>query len=217
MRVRNWAELQHYRDRNPPWIKLHKRLLDDFEFQSLPVASRALAPMLWLLASEEKDGEFDGRPERLAFRLRQPVDEIREALKPLIVKGFVCDASAALSECYLDATPETETETEVETDSVRKASPTAPSRFDSFWSDYPIKREKKKARDIWRRKKLDSIADTIIDDVRMRKAGDKHWLDGFIPHPTTYLNGERWDDEVTPPGERDNDATIQRVGMFPDD
>jgi hypothetical protein len=48
----NWAELQHYKDRSPPWIKLHKKLLDNFEFQSLPVASRALAPMLWLLASE---------------------------------------------------------------------------------------------------------------------------------------------------------------------
>ena len=56
--TKNWAEFQHYKDRSPPWIKLHKELLDDRQYQSLPLASRALAPMLWLLASETKDGSF---------------------------------------------------------------------------------------------------------------------------------------------------------------
>ena len=28
----NWGELQHYKDRSPPWIKLHKKLLDNFEW-----------------------------------------------------------------------------------------------------------------------------------------------------------------------------------------
>ena len=229
LRVKDWPSFQSYKDRKPPWIRLHKALIDNFEFQSMSANARALLPMLWLLASEDKDpvsGLLRDRYEKIAFRLRMPVKDVEEGIEEAIKNGFIerlVDNNQKVTEQihdrYETVTPETETETEteVETDSVRKASPTAPSRFDSFWSDYPIKREKKKARDIWRRKKLDSIADTIIDDVRMRKAGDKHWLDGFIPHPTTYLNGERWDDEVTPPGERDNDATIQRVGMFPDD
>ena len=33
---RNWHEFQQYKDRKPDWIKLHRGLLDDFEFQSLP-------------------------------------------------------------------------------------------------------------------------------------------------------------------------------------
>lgn len=88
IKPKNWHSFQHYRDRNPSWIKLHKKLLDDFAFQRLPVASRALAPMLWLLASEHDTGVIDADPENLAFRLRWPVSEISEALSPLIGKGF---------------------------------------------------------------------------------------------------------------------------------
>ena len=85
---RGWEQFQHYKDRRPPWIKLHKALLDDRDFQRLPVASRALAPMLWLLASESDDGSLDVSIEELTFRLRQPESEILAGLKPLIESGF---------------------------------------------------------------------------------------------------------------------------------
>lgn len=110
-----WGDFQHYKDRNPPWIRLHKKLLDNYEFQRLPVASRALAPMLWLLASESMDGEIDADPSKLAFRLRQPEAEIVDALKPLIQAGFFStddDASNALASRKQLAVPETEAETE---------------------------------------------------------------------------------------------------------
>jgi len=111
--VKNWAEFQHYKDRSPPWIKLHKELLDDKSFQRLPVASRALAPMLWLLASESKDGSFDGSIDELAFRLRQSEKEITSGLEPLIENGFFIteqDASEPLAERLQVAVPETEAE-----------------------------------------------------------------------------------------------------------
>jgi hypothetical protein len=38
LRVKNWAEFQHYRHRRPPWIKLHHGLLDDFAWHRLPEA-----------------------------------------------------------------------------------------------------------------------------------------------------------------------------------
>lgn len=98
---KNWGEFQHYKDRSPKWIKLHKHLLDDYEFQCLPVASRALAPMLWLIASEYDEGEIHAPVDKLAFRLRMSEEEITEALKPLIDGGFFIlerDASAALAE-----------------------------------------------------------------------------------------------------------------------
>jgi hypothetical protein len=34
--IKNWSEFQHYKDRNPPWIKLHRALLDDYAFAALP-------------------------------------------------------------------------------------------------------------------------------------------------------------------------------------
>lgn len=91
---KNWSAFQHYKDvhyangARPAWIKFHHKLLDDFEFQSLPVAARALAPMLWLIASEDRDGIIDAEPEKLAFRLRWTGSDISDALSPLIGKGF---------------------------------------------------------------------------------------------------------------------------------
>ena len=29
LRVRNWERYQHYKERNPPWIKLYVELLDE--------------------------------------------------------------------------------------------------------------------------------------------------------------------------------------------
>lgn len=114
VKVRKWAEFQHYKDRCPPWIKLHHSILDDFEFQSLPVASRALAPSIWLIASEHKEGVVDANYEKLAFRLRQTARQIEDALTPLIERGFLLvepDASNAIADCQQSAVPETETET----------------------------------------------------------------------------------------------------------
>jgi len=115
---KNWRDFQHYKDRNPPWIRLHKGLLDNFEFQSLPVASRALAPMLWLLASDSVDGLIDAEPKKLAFRLRMSLSEVVEALKPLIDNGFFIAEqvdSKALADCLRGAVPEAEAEREAET------------------------------------------------------------------------------------------------------
>ncbi len=111
MKVKNWTAFQHYKDRSPPWIKLHKNLLDDYEYQCLPVASRALAPMLWLLASESEDGSIPTDPKKIAFRLRMTEKEVVDALKPLIEAGFVMVDSDVLAECKRDAMPERETET----------------------------------------------------------------------------------------------------------
>ena len=111
---KNWKSFQHYNKRNPPWIKLHRSLLDDYEFSMLPVESRALAPMLWLIASETKDGCIQTSSEALAFRLRSTIEYVEKAIKPLVLAGFFIDASIMLATCLRDATPETEGETEGE-------------------------------------------------------------------------------------------------------
>ena len=73
------------------------------------------------------------------------------------------------------------------------------SQFEDFWSLYPIHKNKTKAFEIWQREKLDAKADFIIADVVQRKAFDGSWQDeNFIPHAATYLNGARWEDEITP-------------------
>ena len=135
MQVKNWQQFQHYKDRNPTWIKLHKSLLDDFDFQCLPVASKALAMMIWLLASENLDGSFDGNPAKLAFRFRMDEKEVSKAIKPLIDKGFISDASNSLADCYQDAIPETETETEAEKRESKKRNLTVSDLVESGCSE----------------------------------------------------------------------------------
>ena len=102
----NWEYFQHYHDRRPAWIKLHRSLLDDYDFHCLPVASKALAPCLWLLASEYERGEIPTDPEKIAFRLRMSEDAFKEAVKPLILKQFFIADSEMLAACKLPAIPE---------------------------------------------------------------------------------------------------------------
>jgi len=111
--VKNWSVFQHYKDRSPPWIKLQKILLDDFDYQCLPIASRALAPMVWLLASENMDGSIDGDTKRLAFRLRASEEEIKNGLEPLVQAGFLVPAITPLAECKQVAVPEAEAEADI--------------------------------------------------------------------------------------------------------
>lgn len=77
--------------------------------------------------------------------------------------------------------------------------------FEDFWNVYPKKVERKNALAIWKRKRLDTLAEMIVADVQRRVDSDK-WRAGFIPNPTTYLNGERWDDalDAAQPGPREN-------------
>lgn len=109
---KNWASFQHYKDRAPSWIKLHRGLLDDYAFSRLPVASRALAPLLWLLASEYEGGKITSTLDELAFRLHTTPGEVAEALNPLIEAGFFTTDSAPLAQCKQPASLEKRREQE---------------------------------------------------------------------------------------------------------
>jgi hypothetical protein len=50
--VKNWKQFQHYGKRNPPWIKLHRAILDDYAFCALPDIAKGHLMLLWLYASQ---------------------------------------------------------------------------------------------------------------------------------------------------------------------
>lgn len=80
--------------------------------------------------------------------------------------------------------------------------------FDEFWDAYPVKKNKIRAKKIWDRNNLDKIADLIMSDIARRKAQDAHWQDvHYIPHPSSYLQNERWRDETT--------STLKTKGEHP--
>jgi hypothetical protein len=118
--VKNWRDFQHYHHRTPPWIKLHRSLLDDKDFMRLPVASKALAPLVWLLASETEEGVVSAVPQDIAWRLRLPEAFVAEGLAGLVKEGFLVGefpvASTLLAQREQDACLETEAETEKESE-----------------------------------------------------------------------------------------------------
>lgn len=107
--VRNWGEFQHYKKRTPPWVKLHRKLLDDIDYHKCdPLAAKCL-PLIWLIASE-CDGSLPDLPE-LAFRLRITESQCAKVISALS-SWLYQDASNGLADCKQDATLETETEGE---------------------------------------------------------------------------------------------------------
>jgi hypothetical protein len=71
-------------------------------------------------------------------------------------------------------------------------------RFAEWWDVYPKKVEKKKCLAKWKSRGLDKLADMLIADVKKRRKSKK-WQNGFIPNPLTYINGDRWEDELDEP------------------
>lgn len=69
--------------------------------------------------------------------------------------------------------------------------------FEQFWKQYPRKIAKKAAERVWKRM-------TASEREAALQAIDKHaeyWRlketsQEFIPHPSTWLNQGRWDDEL---------------------
>ena len=142
LQPKNWAVFQHYKDRCPPWIKLHRDLLNDRAYMRLPIASKAIAPMLWLLASESKDGVFDGSLDELVFRLHITKKEYQDGLKPLIDNDFFILVSGVLAERKQDAIPETEGEGETETE---KETDTPEGVSIEVWDSFVKQRKARKA------------------------------------------------------------------------
>ena len=81
-----------------------------------------------------------------------------------------------------------------------------PSAFDQFWQLYPNKVGKQQCAKKWKTKRLDALANRILKDVAWKRDNDQRWLAGYIPNPLTYLNQERWDDEVVEVMQRDQSA-----------
>ncbi len=85
-------------------------------------------------------------------------------------------------------------------------------RFAVFWKHYPRKESKKKASEYFIKKKVSQeLLEKILESLELHK---KYvWADreiNFIPHSTTWLNQERWNDEIIPNG---NNEQLEKVEL----
>lgn len=87
-----------------------------------------------------------------------------------------------------------------------------PDRFQEFWRAYPRRVGKGTARKAWDKALCKATAQVMIDAAKQFAVWQKHTEARWIPHPATWLNGERWDDEPDPtPVPRS--TTDERVDM----
>lgn len=149
LRVKNWSEFQHYKDRNPPWIKLHRALLDDYAFSALPDAQKAHLVLVWLFAASQQEGKVPNDAAFLSRKLgtSEPID-----LETLINAGFLIleqDASKPLADRKQGASEslafarsqESESETEKISCAISShGGQQEPDGFAECWESYP-KRE----------------------------------------------------------------------------
>jgi len=72
--------------------------------------------------------------------------------------------------------------------------------FDRFWEKYPKKTAKQQALSAWKKLKPDekTVEDIIKALERQKKSAQWTKDNGqYIPYPATWLNGRRWEDELT--------------------
>jgi len=69
-------------------------------------------------------------------------------------------------------------------------------QFLEFWDVYPRKISKKKASDKYSKILAKTDHQLIMDSLNAHLKSWNGTAAEFIPHPTTWLNGERWNDEV---------------------
>ena len=73
--------------------------------------------------------------------------------------------------------------------------------FDTFWKVYPKKTNKEFAKRVFAKLKVDQpLLDKILHSLSIQVR--TIWKDKdvqYIPHPSTWLNGKRWEDEISAP------------------
>jgi hypothetical protein len=187
IRIKDWQKFQHFKDRKPLWVKLYRDILDDLDWHELDAKAAKALVMMWLIASED-DGYLPDT-KKLAFRLRMSETATLEVIFKLSHWLEQVDINVA-STGYQEAIPETETETETETD--------IGGLFSRFWDAYPRKVAKPDALKAFRRTKpTEAVLESMLaaigrqDLAKRVQVGEAR----FVPHPTTWLNQERWKDQ----------------------
>jgi len=158
----------------------------------------------WRLASGERNRK------NVQVRYQKPTTENIEVFKKVVDESYksrsevVADADASRSYRSSDLRSSVDQSNTVEEKKYRSSrekksrclSDDLPAGFVEFYEAYPRKTGKQEAIKAFRRLNPSAELQTVVlDDVRRRYVATE-WR--YIPHPATYLNGRRWEDEMPP-------------------
>lgn len=203
LKVRNWEKFQHYKDRKPPWIKLHFSLLTSKDWVMLTDSERVLAIACMLVASHSDldSGCFEADADyikRLAYLNNDP------DFKPLVQHGFLEIVEADASErkqMLAKATTETEKrQSREEKKTVGKKRTEYPPDFEKLWQLYPgTAGSKKEAYAEFKKADIgaDEMAAAIQNQIEFKQKQEK--AGEFVaswPHLCRWIKKERWNDKM---------------------
>lgn len=212
--IPEWSSFQSYKDRCPPWIRLHRRLLDNFKYQKMSAEARALLPMLWLIAAEDENpvtGLLRIRNEEIAFRLRRPEKDIAAAISEIILNGFLVDlnpeestsyesVTESLRNCHSETETETKTKTEAKKNICSKRKKKKPeiqkNRFSEFWEAFPRQRRgsRDKAEKAYAAATLRGREEHILSGLHSYASSDEV-ARGYAKGAAAWLNDDRWEND----------------------
>ena len=124
----------------------------------------------------------------------------------------VNEACAVSAQAEAEATTDTEAEEEkIKPSRASRSRPTfvAPPAFEAFWEQFPKKTGKGAALKAWEKIAPDVAILAKIAESLSWQVNQPQWLrDGgqFIPHPATWLNQRRWEDEPFHPEQSADDV-----------
>jgi hypothetical protein len=215
--VKNFDRFQHYKDRSPPWIKLYNELLDDYAFGQLSDQTKFHLVAIWLLASRTEN-KIPHDPQWIAARINA---KNRVDLDALEKAGFIVvsqDAPEGVDGVGQNASKALDQRREEERQR-REEQKAIEAEFEGFWAVYPRRVGKGDARRAFMKAREKADLATLVAGVkRMPPASDPK----FIPHASTWLNGERWLDgmatakpiDALPPPKSDREVWADLLARY---
>jgi len=191
--ITNFSRFQHYAHRRPPWIKIHRELLDNRQwFELSPDASKLLVEC-WLVASEAEPGVIDKEPGDLAFRLRREEASMKASLEELVAQGFIETDSTVLAPRQQDAT--TETETEAEPEKRKRRSPAYTDEFEQQVWIHHRRGPKAKAFEAYKEALRDGVThEKIVDGLKGYVGSLDEDFNGT--HLFRWIADSRWEEDT---------------------
>jgi hypothetical protein len=87
------------------------------------------------------------------------------------------------------------------------------TEFEKWWDIYPRKVEKYKAATLFSKIRLEVEFDALIEATKKYAEAVKGKEKKFIPHPTTWLNGRRWNDPLEIPEMNGTKKALEELGL----
>ena len=131
------------------------------------------------------------------YKAKMSADDRREYMREYMEER----RKLSVNICKQKLTQLTHSDSYSDTDSNKNKSNTSLvslADIDAFWKAYPRKVAKQAALKAWNRASKKPIIEVILSALEIQKKSEQWTKDDgqFIPHPATWINAGRWDDEV---------------------